>query len=179
MKPSTAFLCVCAACALCGCATVTRGTKEVLVVGSEPIGAKVTTSIGLTGTTPATFKVSRKGGFVVTIEKEGYETVQVQVASQVAGGGAAGMAGNIILGGLIGAAVDAGSGATKQLKPNPIHVKLNPIVRSEGDAAPGSPQADGVQPADASAPGPVSFRIDLSPLGDDSLLVSVEELDAV
>lgn len=37
------------------------------------------------------------------------------------------MAGNVILGGLIGAGVDAATGATKDLKPNPIEVKLVPI----------------------------------------------------
>ncbi len=100
------------------------------MIESEPSGAVVTTSMGLSGKTPCTFKVSRKGGFVVTIEKEGYETVRVQVDSQIAGAGAAGMAGNVILGGLIGAAVDAGTGATLQLKPNPIQVKLVPIDES-------------------------------------------------
>lgn len=34
------------------------------------------------------------------------------------------MAGNVVVGGLIGAAVDAGSGAMKDLKPNPIQVNL-------------------------------------------------------
>lgn len=119
---------------LTSCATITRGTKEVLVVESEPVGAKVTTTIGLTGTTPATFKVSRKGGFVVTIEKEGYEAVQVQVSSQVAGAGAAGMAGNVLLGGLIGAAVDAGTGAMKELKPNPIKVTLVSVGTAKAEA---------------------------------------------
>jgi len=119
--------CVLLATALTGCATITRGTKEVLVVESEPTGADVRLSTGLTGKTPASFKVGRRGGFVVTIEKEGYETVQVQVESQIAGAGAAGMAGNVILGGLIGAAIDAGSGSMLELKPNPITVRLVPL----------------------------------------------------
>jgi hypothetical protein len=107
-----------------GCATITRGTQEVLVIESTPPGATVSTSNGLQGKTPASFKVSRRGGFTVTIAKEGYEPITVQVESQIAGGGAAGMAGNVILGGLIGAAIDAGSGATLELKPNPIQVDL-------------------------------------------------------
>lgn len=111
-----------------GCATITRGTKEVLVVESSPPGADVRTSTGLSGKTPASFKVNRRGGFVVSIEKQGYEKVEVQVESQVAGGGAAGMAGNVILGGLIGAALDAGSGAMLELKPNPIRVDLVPLA---------------------------------------------------
>ncbi len=37
------------------------------------------------------------------------------------------MAGNVLVGGLIGAGVDAISGATKDLKPNPVNVRLVPI----------------------------------------------------
>ena len=110
-----------------GCSTITRGTKDTLVVNSEPLGAYVTLSTGLNGKTPCSFKVSRKGGFVVKIEKEGYETVEIQVEGQISGAGAAGMAGNVLLGGIIGAGVDAATGATKNLKPNPIDVKLVPI----------------------------------------------------
>ena len=62
---------------LCGCATITRGTHEALVVESEPSGAQVRLSSGLTGTTPTSFKIPRKGEFVVTIFKEGYETANI------------------------------------------------------------------------------------------------------
>ena len=179
---------------LVGCATVTRGTKEVLVVESDPIGAKVSTSLGLTGITPATSKVSRKGGFVVTIEKEGYETVQVQVSNQVAGAGAAGMAGNILLGGLIGAAIDAGSGAMKELKPNPIIVKMVPLGAAKTDDAPIADTTAPDAPADVAplepsqeqpgqnttatteGPNKVSFAIiELTPSPDGDLLVNVYE----
>jgi hypothetical protein len=34
------------------------------------------------------------------------------------------MAGNVLVGGLIGVGVDAASGATKELKPNPLAVTL-------------------------------------------------------
>jgi hypothetical protein len=109
---------------LYGCATITRGTTEALVVNSSPSGAKVTLSNGMTGETPASFKVDRDEELVVTISKPGYETVTVNVNCQVAGAGAAGMAGNVIVGGLIGAAIDAGSGAMMEHKPNPIEVTL-------------------------------------------------------
>lgn len=174
---------------LCGCATITRGTKEVLVVESEPVGAKVTTSLGLVGTTPATFKVSRKGGFTVTIEKEGYEPVTVQIASQVAGAGAAGMAGNIILGGLIGAAIDAGSGAMKQLKPNPVKVTLVPLAPldeepevsdvSEDDAAEAQESegdAEDTEPEEEEPGESLSFRIDFGPLSCEEMFVAVTQV---
>jgi hypothetical protein len=106
-----------------GCATTLRGTTDVLVVESDPPGAAVTVN-GTTGSTPGTFKLRRKGDYVVTISKDGYEPVTVNVMHKVVAAGSAGMAGNILLGGLIGAAVDAGSGAMFDLVPNPIRVNL-------------------------------------------------------
>ena len=109
-----------------GCATITRGTTQALVIESDPSGADIELSTGLRGRTPTSFKVKRGDSLSVTIKKAGYETITVNVTSQVAGAGAAGMAGNVILGGLIGAAIDAGTGAMKELKPNPVTVKLVP-----------------------------------------------------
>jgi hypothetical protein len=110
--------------ALSGCATITRGTHEALVVESEPSGAQVRLSNGFTGTTPTSFKIPRKGEFVVTISKEGYETANINVTTQIAGAGAAGMAGNVLVGGIIGAGVDAWSGGMLEHKPNPVKVTL-------------------------------------------------------
>jgi len=106
------------------CATVTRGRTQAFTITSEPTSALVTMSNGLTCTTPCTLTVDRRPGFVVTVSKEGYETVNATVASQVAGAGSAGMAGNLLLGGVIGAGVDASTGAMNELVPNPLHVIL-------------------------------------------------------
>jgi hypothetical protein len=131
-----------------GCASVTRGTKDTLVVETEPAGARVRLSTGQTGTTPTSFKLPRKNDVDVHIEKEGFEPVNSRVTSQISGKGAAGMAGNVLVGGIIGAGVDAYSGATKDLRPNPLRVKLVPLkpgVPSEttsADATPVDPSAD-------------------------------------
>lgn len=53
--------------------------------------------------------------------------------SEVSGAGAAGMAGNVILGGVNGAGVDAATGATKRLVPNPVRVTLNLVASKSGD----------------------------------------------
>ena len=146
-----------------GCASITRGSKDTLVVNSDPSGAKVSLSIGLSGKTPCAFKVSRKGGFVVKIEKEGYETIELQVVGQISGGGAAGMAGNVLLGGIIGAGVDAATGATKDLKPNPIDVKLVPI--KQGDKPPGQTNIKGKE---------INFKLSIVESGDHYLLTVVQ-----
>jgi len=47
------------------------------------------------------------------------------VTNKIANAGSAGMAGNIFVGGIIGVAVDAGSGAMNDLVPNPVNVTLD------------------------------------------------------
>lgn len=117
-----------------GCTTVTRGTKDVLVIESNPPGATIELSNGLRGTTPTSFELPRKHPLTVTISKEGYETVTVNVTPKIVGAGGAGMAGNVLLGGVIGAAVDAGTGAMKDLFPNPIQVEMVKLSNlSEGN----------------------------------------------
>ena len=110
-----------------GCATVTRGTTESFVVESDPPGATVTSSTGWTCTTPCSVKVKRRSDFTLNVEKDGYETVTATVTSSIDGAGTAGMAGNVILGGLIGAGIDAGTGAMHSHKPNPLQISMQPV----------------------------------------------------
>jgi hypothetical protein len=103
---------------------------------------------------------------VVTISREGYETITVNVNSQVVGAGAAGMAGNVLVGGIIGVGVDAISGATKSLKPNPVTVKLVKLEpKTLVAAVPSAPPAAAVgaetptaptAPADPTTPPPAA-----------------------
>ena len=153
MLKLTSRLCrVAAVLALAGstvaCATITRGTKEAWTVRSEPPGAAVKTSIGMNcDATPCTFKkLKRNEDFDVTLTKTGFKTAQARVTHKLAGSGAVGFAGNVLIGGIIGAGVDASTGATQDLNPNPLIVKL------EAEAPPPVPAA--VAPAAASTPSP-------------------------
>lgn len=150
-----------------GCATITRGTTEAWVVESEPAGAQVRLSSGQTCTTPCTLELKRKNNFGVEIEKEGYDRVSTQVVSSNSRAGAVGMAGNVLFGGLIGIGVDAASGATKELRPNPLVVKL---VSSRGQAstapvavAPPAPTASATAEPAVSAPEPAVASTSLDP----------------
>ena len=129
------------------CATVTRGMHEAFTVETEPSGAMVETSKGLhCDATPCTFpRVERNAEFTVTITKPGYRTWTGTVTHHTAGAGAAGMAGNVIVGGLIGIGIDATSGATQDLVPNPLRVTLE----SEETETPAATTAAATAPAAA------------------------------
>ena len=112
---------------LSACATVTRGTKQKYAITSEPSEAKVDLSIGQSCVTPCKLKLKRKEAFVATVSKAGYETQQVNVRTKFSGGGAAAGAGNILLGGFIGAGVDASNGSLNDLDPSPLNVVLKAV----------------------------------------------------
>ena len=140
-----------AATLLAGCATVTRGVDSQIQVRSEPAGAEVRTSLSQTCTTPCTLKVSRKDEFSVLISKDGFKPVEVEVKNRIAGEGAAGFAGNVLIGGVVGMGVDAATGATLEHYPNPIDVTLEPLPRSRP-----APASKPQRPRGAPAPAPAS-----------------------
>src|SRR3712207_1209923 len=125
---SSLLITVAASVSLAACATVTRGTTEQLTFSAEPPAA-MRTSTGLTcPTTPCTLEVSRKSEFVATFSKDGYKSQDVMVQTRVAGSGAAGFAGNVLIGGLVGMGVDAATGSTLEHYPNPVSASLEPLV---------------------------------------------------
>lgn len=110
------------------CATVTRGTTDEVWFVSDPPGALVHLEPPTVDcTTPCRQELRRKRDYLVLFEKEGYLPAQVTVSPKFAGAGAAGFAGNVILGGLVGMGVDAATGASKVLRPNPVQITLVPI----------------------------------------------------
>ena len=121
------LVCVVAGLAVSGCATITRGTTNQIQIVSEPSGADVRTSLSQVCVTPCTLQVSRKDEFSLTISKPGYSEENVMVKTQIAGNGAAGFAGNILAGGIVGMGTDAYTGATLEHVPNPVSVTLKPL----------------------------------------------------
>ena len=109
-----------------GCASITRGTDDVLVIDSDPQGAEVSLSNGMSCTsTPCSFTLPRKSDIGVTVRKDGCDSVESNVTHKTASSGAAGVAGNVLLGGVIGLGVDAATGASQDLVPNPLKVSLD------------------------------------------------------
>lgn len=123
---------VCVLAALCAsCATVTRGLTSQVQITSSPSGAHARASTGYTCTTPCTFQVNRKDTFTVLFSRSGYHSTEIPVRVQVAGAGAAGFAGNVIIGGVVGMGVDAATGAVLEHYPNPVDAKMVPVRAGE------------------------------------------------
>ena len=105
---------------LSGCATIVSGTNQKLSVSSQPSDATAKVDNNLSAKTPAVFTLERKSDHTIEISKEGYKTATIMIKRTFNG-----MAtGNLLLGGIIGAGVDAASGATSKLIPERIDVML-------------------------------------------------------
>lgn len=141
------FVCVAAfAATLASCGSITRGTQEEVAIDVQPAHAQVTTNIGASCTGSCVLKVPRKQSFTVSASAAGYQPQTVPVGTRISGGGGAAMAGNIVFGGLIGAAIDTGSGAMLDHYPNPVVIRLQPA------ADPLAPQPPAVGPLRTPAP---------------------------
>lgn len=119
-----------AAMGLSACASVTRGTKQTFYIMSEPSGGNVSMTTGQKCVTPCKLKLTRKTEFTADIAMPGYKPGTAHVDSAVSAGGVGGTVGNVLLGGIIGIAVDGASGAMQDLKPNP----LKWVMAAEGSA---------------------------------------------
>lgn len=114
-----------------GCASVTRGTTENISIATMPAGATAEISgleVPTACVTPCVVQAKRNADITVAISKEGYEPQVIPLTKEVPGAGAAGFAGNILAGGLIGMGVDAATGAAQDHKPNPVMVTLQPLA---------------------------------------------------
>jgi PEGA domain len=126
-----------------GCASITRGTTENISISSTPSGATAEVTgldIPTACVTPCVVQAKRNADITVTINKEGYEPQIVPLSKEIPGTGAAGFAGNLLAGGLIGMGVDAATGAAQDHKPNPVIVTLQPNVQPPRPAKPRPPK---------------------------------------
>lgn len=141
---------LCAA-SLSACATVTRGTRQNYVIETDPPGAQIALSTGQTCTSPCTLRLKRKHEFTVTATMDGYEPAEARVDSVVRAGGVAGMAGNVIAGGVVGMIVDGSNGSMNDLTPNPLRIAMTPV----GGVAP-AVTSDEAAPVEAPAADPAA-----------------------
>lgn len=112
---------------LSGCATIINGTSQDVAVRSDPAGAKVKTTNGTECITPCELNLKRRHDLRVDLQREGYKPTYVLVQSRTGGA----VAGNILMGGIVGGIVDSSNGATNTLYPEPVSVKLAPLNSSD------------------------------------------------
>ena len=128
--------------ALGGCATVFEGTGQSVAVATNPSGASCTVSregvqLGLVNPTPGSIRVEKsKNDLTVACMKPGHQATTVSYSPKFNGT----TFGNIILGGGIGAIVDASTGANYDY-PNEITIDLptEALAAEPPPAAPAPP----------------------------------------
>lgn len=99
---------------LSGCATILRGTEQQVSVNTNPTGAQVQFSNGISCNSPCNLKAKRDQALVITISKDECQTQTASMIPMLAGAG-------VVFGGLI----DYGTGAVYDLQPNPLTVTLS------------------------------------------------------
>jgi len=116
-----------------GCATVVHGGNQQLVgIASNPSGAQVTVDDQDRGTTPLSLKLERDKPHTIVVKKTGYEDGSAATVPTISGW----IWGNILLGGLIGLAVDFISGSAYNVSPETLSVSLTRTVAPVAQAAP-------------------------------------------
>jgi PEGA domain len=102
------------------CASVINGKFQTVKVNSNPPGATAIADGKMSQLTPCAFELRREESHVVEVKLEGHKTYRILVESSEGGA----IFGNILLGGIIGAVVDSGTGASKVLDPDDINVEM-------------------------------------------------------
>jgi len=133
--------------ALSGCASIVKGSSQDIQLSSGDVSGaecKLSNTRGeWSATTPAKVTVKRsKSALQVHCAKDGY-----QDGTQVANSGFESWTiGNLLIGGLIGIGIDAGTGAINEY-PDMVQVPMTPARSTTSSAAP----AGGSAPAKSSA----------------------------
>jgi hypothetical protein len=122
-----AALAAVAAALLAGCATLTTSSSQTITLVTEPPGAACTFRregqvVGIVNPTPGSLMVHKSHSALdVICAKEGFVDATGSVGSKFQ----AMTLGNILIGGLVGIAVDAASGATAEYEPQ-ITIRMMP-----------------------------------------------------
>lgn len=113
--------------ALSGCATIVEGSDQSITVNTNPPGASCLlkrggVTIAAVDPTPGSANVSKsKDPIGVQCSKDGFRTAESGLSSDFEGM----TLGNILIGGVVGVAIDAGSGAMNKY-PEHVSVQMRP-----------------------------------------------------
>ncbi len=113
--------------ALSACATLTTGSDQTVTVVTDPSGAECRMeregmTVAIVNPTPGTVQVDKsKNAIVVKCAAEGFQDTFATLSSEFQGM----TVGNVLFGGIIGVAIDAGSGAMNEY-PSQVTLLLVP-----------------------------------------------------
>ena len=120
-----------------GCATIFHGSSQTISLSTDPPDALVRAG-GNTYKSPAQAILRRDADYIITAEKDGFETSQGTITHSVHWPT---FLGNIIFGGLIGWAIDFSSGAAYKLEPENLIIPLKQKVAKSGRESGALPSA--------------------------------------
>ncbi|MDO8525794.1 MAG: PEGA domain-containing protein [Candidatus Omnitrophota bacterium] len=105
---------------LSGCATIITGWYQKVPVSSDPTGATVQVDGLEQYVTPAKLRLKRNRDHALVFTKDGYTEEAIKLTHVISGA----IAGNAVLFGLAGLAIDNLSGSQFKLIPTKVHVEL-------------------------------------------------------
>ena len=141
--------------ALTGCGFIAHGTSQKIYCMTNPDGALVRSVGGTSCKTPCTVTLKRKNDDVLTIEREGYETISLSLHSVLSKYSA----GCILLpGGLVYWGIDMVCGAGYRLVPERVEVDLKPVIPAGLDGRPERRRIESLLSRTSTSDGPVMDR---------------------
>lgn len=145
------------------CATIVKGTKQLVTVDSNVREADVVVNGVIVGKTPFNGPIPRGSSTQVTVKKEGYfpKTITLATETETA------FWGNILTGGVLGSSTDSGSGAMHKYSPATFQLDLSPATPTPPPAAAPTPAPAPTQvpaPNPAPAPNPTSLPAPVPPV---------------
>ena len=111
-----------------GCATLIRGSTQIIPVQTAPAAATFDVG-GFAYTTPTTLELERKNEYILEFSKDGYESSRIRISKHISGGY---IVLDALLTGLVGIVVDAVTGAWYNLKPESVTVSMSKISSIPG-----------------------------------------------
>lgn len=99
-----------------GCCSIFSGSTQKIMISSTPPGAKVTADNGTSIITPGSIVLERKSKHTLVAKLSGHEPQQVELGQRLNNWVWA----NILIGGLIGLAIDIASGSINELDPKDV-----------------------------------------------------------
>ena len=103
------------------CATIISGSRQTIIISSQPSSAVVQINEVNAGKTPLEKSLKRNQDYRVSIKLDGYQPYETLISKEFN----AWALGNIFIGGIIGIVVDLATGAVYKLSPKELNASLS------------------------------------------------------